>query len=194
MALNHFLTEQAKILYMQYMEPPDIAKKLNMEITTISNYVYRGVGYDKTPWRELRIQQTKDLLQNVKEHNKVRITNIFKLGLPLIEKALKERAKSEEPMTIDEAKKITDIIVCFDKLERLDDNKPTEIVEGNVKNVTLEELRRKVLSDPFADVELTKGIDYGAVTTDPFGGVPKQDINARGTSETEGTPTEPSGS
>ncbi len=95
----------------------------------------------------LRLNQTKELLKDVKEHNKVRITNIFKLGLPLIERALKDRAQSELPISIDEAKKITDIIICFDKLERLDENRPTDIVDN--KSITsIEELRKAVLSDP----------------------------------------------
>lgn len=159
MATNQFLVDQAKMLYLQYCEPLEIAKRLDLPVEKIRDYVHKGQGWDRTPWKELRLAQTREILREVKEGSRVRVANIFKLGLPLIEKALKERIKSDKPLTIKEAKEVTDILFSFDKIERLEENKPTEIVEAQ-KNVSLEELRRVVLSDPFVDINLIKGEGY----------------------------------
>lgn len=187
MAINQHLIDQARMLFFQYQDASTIAKKLDIPYERLKNWIYRGTGYDKKSWNAERAEQTKDILSTVKERNRVVISNIFKIGLPLIEKAVKDRANQEHPLTISEAKLLTDILMSFDKIERLEENKPTEIFD-NQKNVSLEELRRAVLSDPFIDINLKKGIDYGTEPIDSTGGDSTQDLDAGRHPETKGDP------
>ena len=74
----------------------------------------------------------------------------------IMTRALQELAKRDQPPSIAEAKRATEILESLDKISRLDENKPTEITEE--RPITTVELKERLSIDPFSGV--TEEVDY----------------------------------
>lgn len=135
---------RAKLLFFEYKTADQIAKFLDLNIRTIYRWVLQ--------WRDERDLQTTSIIKNVRDTNKIEISNLFKYGLPLITHALKERAKSDRPLSMRESKDLTDILMSFDKLQRLEAGKATDITENRTKPITIADLKKAVLQDKFIDI------------------------------------------
>ena len=64
-------------------------------------------------------------------------------------RSLTELASRHEPPTMQEALRAADILKTLDNILRLDDGKPTDIVENQDKPMDDSELKKKLSVDPF---------------------------------------------
>jgi hypothetical protein len=170
---------RAKLLFFDYQTVEQIADFLSLS----KQSVYR---WSKN-WLEERELQTTAIIQNVRDSNKIEINNLFKFGLPLISNSLKERAKLNRPLSMRESKDLTDILTSFDKLQRLEAGKATDITEARLGPVTIEDLRKAVLEDKFIDIgvedaEFTEG--DGGEDSDTNDGVKR--LEGPGSEDTSG--------
>jgi hypothetical protein len=144
----------AKRLYFDYEPVAVIAKATKLSPKTIDKWIY---GKKETPpertWKKQRENKCTELMASVyEEEAKHNIARLFQVGVPMIVKAFEFRAGLTMPLTMEEAVQASQILTSFDKLRRLDQGRPTDIVD--LPPVTLEELRDVVVRDKFFDVTI----------------------------------------
>ena len=90
----------------------------------------------------------KVILKDLAENKKALLVSLTGNSLDCIDRAirtLKERAK---PPTVMEARNLTTIVSEIDRILRLDDGEPTDIISQH-KPATVIELKQKLKADPF---------------------------------------------
>lgn len=137
----------AKVLFFEFKSPKQILEQLDIAPNTLS-------GWSKE-WKSERQEQTQAIVRMVREKNAQDISELFNVGIPLIKRALESRAtEGQTPLTIPEAKMVTDIMCSFDKIQRLEVGSPTDIKETKeIHHVTIEDLRQAVLKDEFIEIK-----------------------------------------
>ena len=136
---------EAKRMYMEYIPVIDIAKAIEENRTTISYYV-------QTYWRPEREMMKADLFAHFSE---VKRTNFIKMSassMEIIQRALHDLAKRDMPPTVTEAKKATEILESLDKITRLDDGNPTEIM--GEKPMSFKDIEVIANLNPFKNKEI----------------------------------------
>lgn len=134
--------EKAKKLYLEYESIATVAKSTGLKHSTISYHVNKKNG-----WREERNLLKADLLGKVAESRRGAFAQMTLDSVTIIQKCLAAMANSENPPTPHEAKKVTEILEALDRITRLDDGAPTEIVAE--KPFAIEHITTIVQSDPF---------------------------------------------
>lgn len=136
------LIEKAKKMYMEYQPMTEIAKATGIN--------YKTVQYHATKknhcWRVERELSKADLLSQVSESKRGAFASMTLDSITVVQKCLATLAKSDSITTTD-AKKAMEILESLDRITRLDDGSPTEIVAE--KPVALETIHTIVASDPF---------------------------------------------
>lgn len=133
------LTE-AKELFMAFKPMKDIAEQCSIP--------YRTLLYHSKKWEEERDMVRKVILKDLAENKKAVLVSLTGNSLDCIDRAirtLKERAK---PPTIMEARNLTTIVSEIDRILRLDEGEPTDIISQH-KPATVIELKQKLKADPF---------------------------------------------
>ena len=109
-------------------------------------------------WREQRRLMRAELFQNFSDTKRSAFTGIYLDGTTLLRNAIRDSLKEYEQgnLTIKEklemAKKISEVIKELDKIQRLDEGKPTDIIEE--KPFAVEDLQRRMRNDPFYQEEI----------------------------------------
>ena len=134
--------EKAKQMYMQYKPMTEIAKALDINYKTVQ---YHATKKDKC-WRLERELSKADLLSQVSESKRGAFASMTLDSITVVQKCLATLARSESITTTD-AKKAMEILESLDRITRLDDGAPTEIVAE--KPMALETIHTIVASDPF---------------------------------------------
>jgi len=133
------LTE-AKVLYMDFKPLKDIAASTGIN--------YRTLLYHSKKWDGERNLMRNELLREISENKKAVLTSLTGNSLDCIDKAIKDLKFRQQAPTIHEARMLTNIVAEIDKIMRLDDGNPTDIIAEH-KPTTIIELREKLKVDPF---------------------------------------------
>jgi hypothetical protein len=134
--------EDAKKLYMEYEPIATISKATNLKHSTISYHVNKQNG-----WRTERELYKADLLEKVVDSKRASFAKMTVNAISVVERCLADIATRGTPPTTTEAQRCMQILESLDRITRLDDGAPTEIVAE--KPMALETIHTIVASDPF---------------------------------------------
>jgi len=149
------ILDQAKKMYMEYTPIKAIAEQLSVPRTSIQYHA-------NNEWELERELQKAELFRTFTSQKKATMTKLSEHSLKIMMRALEAAARSDTPPTLREAQQTALILESIDKILRLDDNKPTEIIDS--KPVTTIELKKKLALDPFSDEEVME-VEYKEVET-----------------------------
>ena len=133
------LTE-AKALFMTFMPVVEISKQLNIS--------YKTLVYHSNKWKQERGLLRNEILKELSENKKAILTSLVGNSLECVDRAILDLRNRDKPPTISEARMLTNIVAEIDKILRLDDGTPTDII-AEQKPSTIIELRDKLKRDPF---------------------------------------------
>ena len=102
-------------------------------------------------WKDELALARAELFQQFSKNKKEDFIKMSQSAMKIMRKALEELAKRDQPPSMMEAKRATEILESLDKITRLDDGKPTEISEE--RPITTIELQKKLSFDPFFQKE-----------------------------------------
>jgi len=116
--------------------------------------------YANKEWKQEKALMRAELFQQFSDDKKENFIKMSNASIIIMTRALQELAKRDNPPTIAEAKRATEILESLDKISRLDENKPTEITEE--RPITTVELKDKLSLDPFSGV--VKEVEFKEVS------------------------------
>lgn len=126
----------------------ELADQYGVKRTSIEYYASQS----KEDWRGQRELLKAELFQKFSETKKSDFVKMSSSAIKVMAKALEELANRDEPPTMMEAKRATEILESLDKITRLDNGDPTEIVED--KTISIQDLKKKIAFDPFHEAEV----------------------------------------
>ena len=132
--------DTAKKMFMDFKPLKEIAKVLNIK--------YRTLVYHKNKWEEERNLIRKEILRDLADNKRAILVNLTSNSLDCVDRAIEDLKKRDKPPTIHEARLLTNIISEIDRIIRLDDGEPTDIISEH-KPSTVIELKAKLKKDPF---------------------------------------------
>ena len=132
--------DTAKSMFMDFKPLKEIAKTLNIK--------YRTLVYHKNKWEEERNLVRKEILRDLADNKRTILVNLTSNSLDCVDRAIEDLKKRDKPPTIHEARLLTNIISEIDRIIRLDDGEPTDIISEH-KPSTVIELKAKLKKDPF---------------------------------------------
>ena len=130
----------AKKMFMDFKPLKEIAKVLNIK--------YRTLVYHKNKWEEERNLVRKEILRDLADNKRAILVNLTSNSLDCVDRAIEDLKKRDKPPTIHEARLLTNIVSEIDRIIRLDDGEPTDIISEH-KPSTVIELKAKLKKDPF---------------------------------------------
>jgi hypothetical protein len=136
--------DKAKALYLEYSTQTDITKQTGIPRSTLVYHIRKDNG-----WEYERNLARAELLSHVASAKKADFAKMTGSTITVLKRALSSLAIREEAPTVQEAKGAASILEVLDKITRLDDDKPTDIIQSD-KPVTVVELKSKLKLDPFA--------------------------------------------
>ena len=181
-------------MFFEHWPVAQIARAIGTPEGTVQKWAYgqKNTKPENT-WLYQRKAREKELCDAVVEDNKFHLQRLYRISVPMITDAVMARAKLasegrmdprtkqyvKEPVTLQEAKCITEIITSMDKLFRLPAE--GELPKGDQDAlayvpVTMEDLKRAVMKDVFADVrditpvppkEITSGVSATRTEKEP---------------------------
>jgi len=131
---------EAKKLFMQYLPVAEIARRTKMVRGSMYHYI--------RVWEEERMLLKAELISNLSDSKKWSITTMTNNAIEIITKSLQHLAKKGE-ISLHEAKQAASILETLDKIARLDDNRPTDILSNPDEPITIEVIEQKLKNDPF---------------------------------------------
>lgn len=134
--------EAAKSMYMEFKSMRQIADKLGINYSTLKYHK------QEHKWEEERNLIRKDILRDLADNKKAVLVSLTSNSLDCVDRAVKDLKNRPKPPSIQEARMLTNIITEIDRIIRLDDGEPTDIISEH-KPVTVIELREKLKKDPF---------------------------------------------
>jgi len=136
---------EAKLLFMKYLSVTEIARQVELPRTTINHHV-------KKHWEHERALAKAELFNALADSKKVDFSRMTQSAIKVMARSLEELANRDRSPNVHEAKKAGEILDILDRITRLDDSSPTEII-ANEKPATIIEVREKLKLDPFSDIE-----------------------------------------
>lgn len=130
----------AKSLYLKYEPISAIEKTTGIGRSAIMYHIPK--------WREIRDLAKSEVIDALSDGKKMLISSISKNGLEILAKSLAHLAASDRNLSVKEMRGVSDIIDSLDKIIKLDEGSPTEIL-AEVKPSTTFEIRKLLKSDPF---------------------------------------------
>lgn len=154
---------QAKLLYLDGVAVGDIATRTQLDVDLLEFWIYKGTA-DDPRWKDEFDARTARMVDAVYDRSRRNIAKVWEIGVPLIFNSLASRARAGTPLSLKEAKAVTEILTSFDKLRRADagagvggdgDDRPS------FAPATIDELRDAVLKDEFLGlIPLQPGVDF----------------------------------
>jgi len=132
--------DAAKSMFMDFKPLKEISKTLDIK--------YRTLVYHKNKWEEERNLIRKEILRDLADNKRTILVNLTSNSLDCVDRAIEDLKKRDKPPTIHEARLLTNIISEIDRIIRLDDGEPTDIISEH-KPSTVIELKAKLKKDPF---------------------------------------------
>jgi len=133
--------ETAKELYMQYRPFLEIAAETGLSIYAIN-------WYARKYWRQERDLAKTQVIQLLGEQKAKAFAEIGMHGMDLLVRSLREHSKNGTILSVKEAFALSNIITNIDKIVRLDEGAPTDII-SDMKPSTREEVIEVINVDPF---------------------------------------------
>jgi hypothetical protein len=121
--------EVAKQCFMQYQSIASIASELKVPRTTVQYHA-------STYWHPEREMLKAELFSRFTATKRSKFIEMSESSINIIAKALTQLANRDMPPTTREAKDAVSILEALDKITRLDDGRPTEILEEKVMNIS----------------------------------------------------------
>lgn len=134
--------EAAYKLYKTYIPATEISERIGIPRTTVSYWIR---AYN---WKEKRELEAADLVHAVTDAKKFQLLRLSGLTTDLLLSSLKALTERDEPLTIKEAERAANIYGILDKILKLDEGRPTDIV-GEDKPATIIEIKKRLDADPF---------------------------------------------
>lgn len=138
---------KAKNLYMLYNSVSEVAKQTKLARSTVTYHVKKDDG-----WEFERNLLRAELLNKVQASRSADFAAMTSSTINVLKRALATLEAREEPPSVSEAKGAASILDILDKIDRLDQGSPTDIIQSD-KIVTIGELQKKIRLDPFNTVE-----------------------------------------
>lgn len=132
--------DAAKTMFMDFKPLKEISKVLGIK--------YRTLVYHKKKWEEERNLVRKEILRDLADNKRTILVSLTSNSLDCVDRAIEDLKKRDKPPTIHEARLLTNIISEIDRIIRLDDGEPTDIISEH-KPSTVIELKAKLKKDPF---------------------------------------------
>jgi len=139
--------ETMKRMYMEYKPISQIAKAFGVQRSTVNWHI------NTNAWSAERKLQESEVFSSFDDSKKVDFVNMTKHSVAIMTRSLEALATRHEPPTINEATRAADILKTLDNILRLDEGKPTDIVESTEKAMDGKELKKKLALDPFSNIE-----------------------------------------
>ena len=136
-----------KQMYMEYKSISSIARAFNVVRSTVSWHI------NSNGWQAERKLNESEVFSSFSDSKKVDFVKMTQSATQIMARSLEELATRREPPTINEATRAADILKTLDNILRLDDGKPTDIVENTDKPIDGKELKKRLKVDPFTDIE-----------------------------------------
>lgn len=134
----------ARQLFFDYATLADISRATGVTVKVIKKW------RSDEGWELEREDDTRGLLESSFGSRKVTIAKIIKTAPEILHRGLQHLATRVDPITLDEAVKVSAIIANLDKISRLDNDKATDNINIHAKiQMTADEIRKVILSDPF---------------------------------------------
>ena len=131
-----------KRMYMEYVPVTEISRHFNINRSTVSWYVNKHYVAEREMMRA-------ELFRKFTDTKRTNFIKMSQSSIEIITRALQELAQRNVPPTVVEAQRATQILEALDKITRLDEGNPTEIVAE--KPLSAREIKEKLLLDPFND-------------------------------------------
>jgi predicted DNA-binding protein YlxM (UPF0122 family) len=150
MAKNRKLTNKQldtiKRMFMEYKTVSAIAREFSVSRNTITHHI------NQHGWTAERKLNETELLSTFSDGKKASFTDMTESSVIIMKRALQDLATRATPPSINEAIRAADILKTLDNILRLDDGKPTDIVESTEKAMDNKELKKKLSADPFSGI------------------------------------------
>lgn len=146
---------KAKALYMDYETVSEVSRQTGIARSTVSFHVKKENG-----WEYERNISRAELLDQMQTARKADFAKMTGSTIIVLKRALQTLAERADPPSVQEAKGAASILDILDKITRLDDGNPTDIIASE-KPATVIEIREKLKLDPFQEV---KEIEYEEIT------------------------------
>lgn len=139
--------ESMKAMFMEYKSVSSIARAFNVARNTVTYHI------NTNAWAAERKLNENEILASFTDAKKSDFIKMTQSAVNIMARSLDQLATRHEPPSISEATKAADILKTLDNILRLDDGKPTDIVEQTDKPMTEKEIKKKLSVDPFSKVE-----------------------------------------
>ena len=139
--------DKMREMYMKYMPITELASTFNVVRSTVTWHI------NSNSWQAERKMAENEIFNSFTDAKKTDFVKMTQAAVEIMSRSLGHLATRHEPPSINEATRASDILKTLDNILRLDDGKPTDIVENQDKPLTSKELKKKIAKDPFANME-----------------------------------------
>jgi transposase-like protein len=149
--------DQKERLKQQYLEGAslsDLSNRYGIARTSLSYHANKK-------WKQELELQRAELFSHFSKSKKANFIKMSESAIKVMTRALEDMADRDIPPTIREAKDATVILESLDKITRLDDGNPTEIVAE--KPISITEIKAKLKLDPFYEENEIEEIEFKEV-------------------------------
>lgn len=142
--LSPEIQDRIKQKYLEGESLSALARNFDIARTSLSYHANKN-------WKhELELQRA-ELFSHFSKSKKSNFIKMSESAIKVMTRALEDMAERDIPPTIREAKDAAVILESLDKITRLDDGNPTEIVAE--KPISITEIKAKLKLDPFYSEE-----------------------------------------
>ena len=160
-SIDSDILSAAKVLYLKYTP-------INAIVDTCK--IARGtLMYHVPKWREERELLKSEIMDALSDSKRELMSSIAKNGLEVLAKSMQSLAETGRSLTPKEMMGIANIVDSLDKITKLDDGNPTDII-AEIKPASAIEIRKLLSRDPFLeieDVEIIKEVPIKVIGIDP---------------------------
>ena len=128
--------------FMNYVPISTLAVRYKVARSSINHHVTRG-------WEEERNLLRAELYETLSSSKQVDFNNITGNAISILKKSLANLANRKQSPTLKEALDASKILDVLDKITRLDEGNPTDIISNNDKTIEIIDLKKKMVNDPF---------------------------------------------
>jgi hypothetical protein len=152
--------EMAKAMYMKYEPLSIIEASTGITVSNLKNYSRK--------WKIERDAIRSEIIHALTESKRALMFSISKNGLEVLAKAMEDLRKGTRQLSPKEMSGIANIINDLDKIVKLDDGNPTDII-AEIKPSSTIEIRKLMAADPFGEIEdaiITKELSSAGIKSD----------------------------
>ena len=141
--ISELKLKKAKEMFMNFEQVSKIARELKISRSSLDHHVKKPDG-----WELERNLRSAELFEQLNSSKKQDFTRMTQATIDILSKSLVNLSKRDRPPTMQEATAAAKILETLDRITRLDDGNPTDII-ANEKPATVIEIQKKLKVDPF---------------------------------------------